>query len=449
MTTKPQYETPTIVRHVMGMMNKLARAQAMQPMTHIDGVAVSDLVERHGSPLFVFSEKTLVDRYRDLHGSMARRWPKVQLAWSYKTNYLDAICRVFHREGSWAEVVSEMEYDKARRLGIPGSRILFNGPFKPEGALAKAFREGARVHLDHFDEIQRAEGAAREVGTQPRVSIRVNMSVAGTPPWTRFGFNLENGQALDAVRRIEAGGVLRMAGLHCHIGTFVQDAEAYREEASKLAEFANQLKARFGIEVDSIDIGGGFASRNTLHSQYLPGEQVTPSFGQYAEAIAEGLGTLSVESGKEPTLFLETGRALVDEAGYLITTVHANKRLPDGRKALIVDAGVNLLPTAFWYKHDVAPAQEFNGTPEATIIHGPLCMNIDTLRDQLLFPPMDTGDRLVFRNVGAYNVTQWMQFIATRPAVVLVSRSGEASVIRRAETLESLTALEETPEWLR
>ncbi len=447
--TKPRYEPPTIARHARGMMNKLARAKSIQPMTHIDGVAVEALVERFGSPLFVFSEKTLKARHSDLQGAFGRRWPKVQTAWSYKTNYLDAICRVFHRAGAWAEVVSELEYDKARRLEVPGSRILFNGPFKPENALAKAFRDGARVHLDNFDEIQRAEKVAREIGVRPKVTIRLNMTVAGVPLWGRFGFNLENGQALDAVRRIVTGGMLDVAGLHCHLGTFIQDTEAYRDEARNLAVFANELKAELGIEVDAIDIGGGFASRNTLHAQYLPGEQTTPSFGQYAEAVAEGLDSLVVEPGHEPTLFLETGRSLVDEAGYLIATVHANKRLPDGRKSLVIDAGVNLLFTAFWYKHDVVPAAEFRGTPEATVIHGPLCMNIDTMREHLLFPPMETGSRLVFRSVGAYNVTQWLQFITARPAVVLVSTSGETALIRHAETLDTLVSLEEVPEWLR
>ncbi|NOZ01483.1 MAG: diaminopimelate decarboxylase, partial [Deltaproteobacteria bacterium] len=124
------------------------------------------------------------------------------------------------------------------------------------------------------------------------------------------------------------------------------------------------------------------------------------------------------------------------------------KRLPDGRKALVVDAGVNTLFTAFWYKHDVIPAQEFAGTPEPTVIFGPLCMNIDVVRDHLMFPPLDTGDRLVIRSVGAYNVTQWMQFITTRPAVVLISTQGEVGVIRRPESLDTMLAQEEVPRWL-
>ncbi len=444
---RPSYERPTLVKHQAGLMNKLSRVTGLRPLTELDGVPVASLVERFGSPLFVFSERTLVARHRELRDALAVRLPTARLAWSYKTNYLDAICKVMHREGSLAEVVSELELDKALRH-VPGAEVIFNGPYKPEGALEKAFRAGVRVHLDHFDELARAEAVAKRLGLRPKVAIRVNMTVPGTPPWSRFGFNLESGQALDAVRRLKAGGVLQLAGLHCHIGTFVQELDAYRQEARKLAELSNLLLREHGLVMEWIDLGGGFASRNTLHAQYLPGEQVTPSFAQYAEAISEGLAVLSPPEGREPAIFLETGRALVDEAGSLVSTVHANKRLVDGRRAVILDVGVNSLFTAFWYRHDVVPAQEAAGTPEPTVLYGPLCMAIDVVRDQLLFPPLATGDRVVIRNVGAYNVTQWMQFITARPAVVMISRRGEASLIRRAESVETLLGQEEVPAWI-
>jgi diaminopimelate decarboxylase len=443
-----RYERPTIVRHHAGMMNKFARVQAMRPLTEIEGVPVRDLVARFGSPLFVFSERVLVARHRELRDALALRLPRSQLAWSYKTNYLDAICRVMHREGSWAEVVSAMELEKALHNGVPGGQILFNGPYKSDAALERAFTVGARVHLDNFDEILRAERVAARLELRPKVTIRLNMAVAGTPPWSRFGFNLESGQAMDAVRRLRAGDRLLLAGLHCHIGTFVQDVEAYRQQATKMAEFANLLAREHGLHLDDLDLGGGFASRNTLHAQYLPGDQTTPSFTAYVEAIADGLGALAYPPERTPTVFLETGRALVDEAGSLVASVHANKRLPDGRRGVVLDAGVNVLFTANWYKHDVIPAQELAGTPEPTVMYGPLCMNIDVVRDNLLFPPMNPGDLLVFKNVGAYNVTQWMQFIVERPAVVMISRAGQAGVIRRRETVQTLLDQEEVPGWI-
>lgn len=445
----PRYERPNIVRHQMGMMNKFGRLQGMRPMTHIDGIAVADLIAEHGSPLFVFSERTLVRRYRDLHESFSRRWAKVRLAWSYKTNYLEAICRTFHREGAWAEVVSPFEYEKAIAGGVAPDRIHWNGPYKPDAAIGRALAGNSILHIDNLDEIARIERVAERMGVRPRVAIRVNMAIEGLAPWSRFGLNLESGQAREAVNRVVAGGRLDLIGLHCHIGTFVLDAGAYGKAAAKLSGLANEIRATHDIRLQFLDLGGGFASQNTLNAQYLTGEQATPSFSRYADAICDGLAELAYPAKELPTLVLETGRALVDEAGFLVTTVEANKRLPDGRRGLVLDGGVNLLFTSFWYKHDVVPAQDFRGMLEPTVMYGPLCMNIDVMRDTMQFPAMSPGDRLVFRNVGAYNVTQWHQFITLRPAVVMIGADGRVARIRRAETLADFQGIEDVPEWLR
>jgi len=448
MSRKP-YEKPMLVKHQLGMLNKYGSVPSVEPMLNIDGVAVEELLEKYGSPLFVFSEQSIVDKTEDLNEAFKLRYPKTTVAWSYKTNYLDAICKVFHREGSWAEVVSEFEYDKAIHNGVPGSRIIFNGPLKPANALEKAFRNKSIVNLDNFDELQTAEDVAAEIGEDISIGIRVNLGTSATPPWGRFGFNLDNGQARDAVRRLLAGGKLSLNGLHCHLGTFIQQPEAYQEQTAKLALFANWLREEHSIILDYIDIGGGIASRNTLHTQYLPGSQTTPPLSRFAEAVSSGLSELTCRPDDYPTLFLETGRALIDDAGYLLTSVVANKRLPDGQRSVVIDAGVNILFTAFWYKHEIVPAQAVSGTPEQAIIHGPLCMNIDVIRPSLLFPPVEVGDKLIIKSVGAYNVTQWMQFITYRPAVVMISQSGEHALIRRAEDLSTITNMEEVPDWLQ
>jgi diaminopimelate decarboxylase len=430
------------------MMNKFGRAQVMQPLDIIDGVPVSELIEAYGSPLFVFSEADLVSRYRELHDLMALRYAKVRLAWSYKTNYLDAICRVFHREGAFAEVVSEFEYEKAMKLGVPPDHVHFNGPHKPERLLDEVLPAGAMIHIDHFDEMAAAERVAQRHDIRPKVALRINMAVEGVPPWTRFGFNLESGQAMEAAKRLLAAGRLELVGLHCHLGTFILDPSAYGQAATKIAALANELRRELGVQLEFIDLGGGFPSHNTLKAQYLPGDQASPTFARYVEAIAEGLTDLDVPPRQRPTLVLETGRALVDDAGYLVTTVLANKRLPDGRRGVVLDAGVNTLFTSFWYNHDVVPAQPFRGIPEPTVFYGPLCMNIDVMRDSIVFPALSSGERLVFRNVGAYNVTQWMQFITYRPAVVLIGRDGQHALIRRRERLEDVTGPEQMPPWL-
>ncbi|MCU0661035.1 MAG: alanine racemase [Myxococcota bacterium] len=447
--SKLPYERPTVVKHTSGLANKFGRGSSRRTVPRIDGVAVSSLIEQYGSPLFVFSEHTLRMRYREVHRAFSMRYPKVQLAWSYKTNYLDAICRIYHQEGSFAEVVSEMEYEMARRLGVPGERILFNGPYKPSDALRRAFEEGAKVHLDHYDELYEAERIARSLGRKVAVAIRVNMDTGIYPRWDRFGFNFDSGEALDAARRIAASEHLVLTGLHCHIGTFILEPEAYRKAATNLATLARELHKDSGTTLDYVDLGGGFASRATLHEQYAPGTDSTPPIDEYAEAITSALLAASWPGGKMPTLYLETGRALVDEAGFLVTRVVGNKRLPGGARALVVDAGVSALFTSFWYRHDVLPVEDRGGMLEETVVYGPLCMNIDVVRPSVLLPPLEPGDALVVRPVGAYNVTQWMQFIRYRPPVLLVGEDGQTDVIRRGERIEDIKGPEELPARLK
>ncbi len=446
-TVKPRYERPSITGHRAGLMNKIG-SQALRPESDVGGVPVEELVSAYGSPLFVYEQSMLQDKAAELHDQLALRWPRVQLAWSYKTCYLDAVCQVFHNEGAWAEVVSGMEYEKALRNGIDPSRIVFNGPHKTAAELHKAFEGRSIVNLDHFDEMATAEKVARDLGRKVKVGIRLNLQAGATPRWGRFGFALESGQAWDAVRRMLGGGQLELAGLHCHIGTFVLDQGNYRAAAAKVAGFANRLRSELGIAVDYIDLGGGFASISRLKAQYLPGEQASPSLGQYAEAITEGLSCLEARHDEAPLLILETGRALVDEAGTMIATVVANKRLPDGRRAVVLDAGVSVLFTSWWYRHDIVPCSEPRGVPEPTVIYGPLCMNIDVVQESIMLPPLEVGSRVLIKPVGAYNVTQSMQFIQLRPAVAMVASDGRHAEIRRKETLDDLVMGESVPEWV-
>ncbi len=269
--SRPLYTRPVIARHLMGMMNKFSRVQSMQAQTHIDGVSVEELVQTYGSPLFVFSERTMVQRYRALRDAFARRFERVRLAWSYKTNYLDAVCKVFHREGAWAEVVSEFEWEKARHLGVPGSQIHLNGPLKTEAVLRRVLPEGTLVHVDNFDELAILEKVAADLGIRPKVAVRVNMGVESIPAWSRFGFNLENGQAMTAAVRIATGRHLELAGLHCHLGTFILDPSAYREQAGKLAAMANELLRAHGVVLSFLDVGGGLSLAREAQGAVPPG----------------------------------------------------------------------------------------------------------------------------------------------------------------------------------
>jgi len=178
---KLTYERPIITPLNSGMTNKFGSRTEYRPMTHIDHVAVKDLLSEYGSPLFLFSERKIRENFKNAKRVFETRYPKVQFAWSYKTNYLNAICNVFHQEGSWAEVVSGFEYEKALKNGVPGQKILFNGPDKTEDDLRLAIKNDSPIHIDHLDELYLLTEIARELKMKPRVAIRVNMDTGIYP----------------------------------------------------------------------------------------------------------------------------------------------------------------------------------------------------------------------------------------------------------------------------
>jgi diaminopimelate decarboxylase len=446
---KLAYERPYIKQLTPGVMNKFGSRGGSQPFKYIDNVPVKSLIDAYGSPLFVLSEKQIRRNYKSAYRAFSTRYPKVKFAWSYKTNYLDAVCQVFHNEGSWAEVVSGFEYRKALGNGVAGNKIIFNGPAKSKEDLLLAIENDSLIHIDHLEELNLLLQISENSTNIPRVGIRVNMDTGVFPIWDRFGFNYENGEAWNALTKIIDSGTLKLVGLHCHIGTYVQSTSAYGIAASKLAELAIRCKTILRHSIGYLDMGGGFPSTNTLKGAYLPGTDTVPTIDDFAEEICSTLINSGFAHNELPLLILESGRALIDDAGYLLGTVIANKRLGDARRAMIVDFGVNILFTSFWYEHQVSPAQEFDPHTENMTIYGPLCMNIDVIRENINLPILNPGDNVVVHKVGAYNMTQWLQFITLRPAVVLIDEQQQVHLIKAAETLDYIETNENVPEHLK
>jgi len=173
------------------MPSKFGMKMGFDPITEIDGLNVKDLIDEYGSPLYILSEKTIRKTLSTAKRAFTTRYPKVQFAWSYKTNYVSAVCNVFHQEGSWAEVVSGFEYDKALGNGVSGKKIIFNGPDKSEKDLVKAIQNDSLIHIDHLEELYTILKLSDELKKKPKVAIRVNMDTGIYPMWDRFGFNYE------------------------------------------------------------------------------------------------------------------------------------------------------------------------------------------------------------------------------------------------------------------
>ncbi len=433
-----KYEKPTINKIEFAMASKYGSPMKTQNIrTEIDGVSVNELTQKYGSPIFVFSQRQIEEKYNTLYSAFSARYPDVTFGWSYKTNYLNEICKVFHNLGSIAEVVSEFEYQKARALGIEGKDIIFNGPYKPYEDLKIAVQEGAKIHVDNLFELNDLEKIADELNMKIPVAIRINMDTGTYPQWSRFGFNYESGDAYEAIKRMYDGGKMYLNGIHSHIGTFMLDANAYKLATTKIMQLKAQVENDFNAEIEYIDLGGGFASKSNLKGVYQSADVIVPTADDYAQAITEAI-YMNNRSEKLPKLYLETGRAMIDEAGYLLTSVHGYKRFPDGKKGYILDAGVNLLYTSTWYNFNVELDKHYEGENEPSMLNGPLCMNIDVIEEHLMLPSLDRGSVLTISPVGAYNYTQSMQFIRYKPAVVMIDTEGKAHVIKDVDDLATV-----------
>jgi diaminopimelate decarboxylase len=448
--------------------NRYSRGVHTPVLTEIDGIPVDRLVEQFGSPLFVFSEKNLRAKADRLRRAFSERYPNTTFAWSYKTNYLNAICQVFHSEKWDAEVVSDFEYQKARNLGIDGENIILNGPHKPKELLETAIREHALIQVDNWDELGLLQRLVAGVERPVDVGLRVWMDAGVKPVWSKFGFALANGEAARAAAAVMANPNLHLHTLHTHIGTYILEPKAYRNAARGLVSLRELIYVEHDHLIECINLGGGFPSYSKLHGMFGAPESIIPPVEAYAAAITGVLNDLPKE--KQPLLRLETGRHLVDEAGYLLTKIVAvkgNNRLPlegsdlmardakewlllseHARNGYIVDAGVNLLYTATWFNIQVKPARLVKVPPVPSRLYGNLCMAIDVIRDQVELPPLEAGDILTLHPVGAYNLTQSMQFIAYRPAVVLISEAGTPEIIRKRENLDDVSRAERLPEHL-
>lgn len=450
MVEKRPYQPPQLTRLSVGRMGK-HRVFDVHAAPMIDSRwDIAELLEKFGSPVFLVAEDVLRDLYRGFRDTFTAPGIETRVAYSYKTNYLPAVCAVLADEGAWSEVVSGMEYSLARALGTAPEHIVFNGPYKARVELETALGEGALVNIDGFDELDAVEDVARGLGRKARVGIRVNVRY-GAHGWAKFGFSHDGGDARRALQRVRRARHLDLVALHSHSGTFNLDPAIYAASAKALIELG-RFARRLGLKPTVVDLGGGFPSSNRLKPAWdAPGRRAeTNGLAGFAEAILSPLSRAKEAFGGTPTLILEPGRAVVDAAVFLASKVIAVKEAPDHGAAVIIDAGVNVLPTAYWYDHPVEAIVDEKGTGKLrpTRIYGPLCMQIDVVRDRAPLPPLKVGTPVVISNVGAYCLSQSMQFIQPRPAVVLLSQ-GQAEVVRRRETWRDIFALDSVPDRLR
>lgn len=386
------------------------------------------LAKKFGTPLFVINVQEMTRRYRKIRNAFEKHHGKVTVAYAYKANYIPFVCRHFQKLGAGADVVGDMEYDLAKRVGLDAPKTIINGPHKPR--LEEAIVRGCIINVDNFSELDRINKISKKMKKEANVGIRMNTRKGGLS-WNQFGFNLETGQFAEAVERALRMKFVRVLGPHVHIGTNVIDTKLYSESARAVIKAVKVMEG-LGTKADVINFGGGFPSENACPSDFEMEEWKPPGIEEFARALCGPVKKHFRE--KKPSLVVEPGRYLADDAVSLLTSVVAVKDL-FGTHSVTVDAGVNVIQSARFRKRKIGT----NSKQEKilTDIYGPTCMASDLLEAGVSIPEPRVGDIIEFSACGAYEESLSTQFLFYRPAVVSVD-GGKVTLVRRREQLKDV-----------
>ena len=417
----------------------------------LEGLRVPELISRYGTPLYVVSAAWLRKTYEDFIRPFREHYPDTRLATSYKTNPVPAVVSTLHECGTDAEVISEFEMWLAGRVGLPGERIIVNGPGKSRAMLERAVSMGVKViNIDGFEEIEAISAAARRLGRVQPVGVRVTTSVGWS---SQFGLPLATGDAFAAFERIKRTPGLEAMGVHLHLGTGLKSVDLYLRAITEVLEFGALLRERLGIELRCYDLGGGYGvptvrGKDVWDDRMLslgyparePLPAACPSPADYAARIA-ALFKERTPPDRRPQIVLEPGRAITSSAQTLLLSVIATKDTY-GVRRLILDGGKNITLPLGWETHKIFPVQRLNDPAvRSTCLYGPLCHPGDVVASHLPLPEMGVGDAIAIMDAGAYFVPNQMNFSNPRPAIVMVE-GGKIRVVRQRESFEDVVRLD-------
>jgi diaminopimelate decarboxylase len=401
---------------------------------HGDGVPLAGLAARFGTPLYVYSAGTLAARYRAVDEAFAGYPHAVHYA--LKANSTLAIARLLRSLGAGADANSGGEIEVALRAGFIPPQIVFTGVGKTDAELAHAIDLGVRsINAESAGELERIAAIAAARQTRARVAVRVNPDIdSGSHPHISTGrkhnkFGIAIDDAREVCRKMSGQAGLEIAGLHIHVGSQITDLEPLRRSARALVTLARELRD-IGVAIDHLDVGGG------LGISY--DGQPVPSARDYADAVLPAVR----ESGL--TLILEPGRALVGPAGVLLARVIDVKPQAGGKHFVVLDEGMTELirPMLYDAYHRIEPLQPGPSPDAVCDIVGPVCETSDTLgKDRRLALPA-VGDVLFVFDTGAYGSVMASNYNRRRMPAEVLLQDGEATLIRRRQTIDDLVALE-------
>lgn len=413
-----------------------------------EGLCLSQIAQEFGTPTFVYSERAITQAFEKF--STAARGKNSLICYALKANSSLAIIRLLANQGAGFDIVSLGELQRVLAAGGRADKIVFSGVGKTTQELEAALHAGVKcINVESDAELDMVSQVATRCGRTASISIRVNPDIdAKTHPYISTGlkenkFGIAMDRALAAYQRAQSLPGIEIHGIDCHIGSQITELAPFFDSLERVLGLADEL-AKKGVAIHHLDLGGGLGI--SYHDETPPSPQ----------ALLDGIFTRvtqwAAQRGREmPELLFEFGRAIVGNAGVLLTRVELLKPSPEKNFA-VIDAAMNDLmrPSLYEAWHGVEPVLGNSSAPVHTWdLVGPVCESGDWIaRDRRL--SLASGDLLAILSAGAYGMSMSSNYNSRpRAAEVLIDTSGKAHLIRRRERFEDLVGPEKIPEYLK
>lgn len=414
----------------------------------IGGVDTIELAKQYGTPLYVYDVELIRSRARQFRNTFQNLGVKAQVAYASKAFSSIAMVQLAAEENLSLDVVSNGELYTALQAGFPVERIHFHGNNKSYEELVMAVENKIGcVVVDNFYELSLLQTICREHSYSMPILLRVTPGIeAHTHDYiltgqedSKFGFDIQSGQAFEAMKQAEEAENIELLGIHCHIGSQIFETTGFKLAAEKLFATLKEWKEKTGFMASVVNLGGGFGIRYTSEDDPIP---VSVYVEEIIADVEQHVKNFNLEM---PEIWIEPGRSLVGDAGTTIYSVGSKKEIPNVRNYLSIDGGMsdNIRPALYQAKYEGVLANRVNDEVEETVsIAGKCCESGDMLIWDLPLPKANHEDYLAVFCTGAYGYAMANNYNRiTKPAVVFVE-NGIAQLVVKRETLEDLTRLD-------
>lgn len=414
----------------------------------IGGVDATELAAQYQTPLAVYDVSKIRDQIRRFKSVFEDNGVDYAVSYASKAFATIAMYQVIDQEDAHIDVVSGGELYTAIQAGFPMAHVSFHGNNKSQAELEMAVSNHVGVIvLDNFHEIAllndvlKAHDASAAVMMRitPGVSAHTHEYISTGQEDSKFGFDLNSGQAAKALQQVLANPRMNMLGIHAHIGSQIFELNGFQMAADKLVEIAADWHAQFGYQPEVINVGGGFGIQYTKDDHPLAPEA-------FVDAIVKTIKQSASDRGLEmPAVWIEPGRSIAGPAGYSLYTVGSRKDVPGLQSYLTVDGGMgdNIRPALYQAEYEAVLANDAAAKPSETVhLAGKYCESGDILIDNAKLPATKPGDVVAILDTGAYGYSMASNYNRNpRPAVVFVE-NGESALVVERESYADLTRLD-------